>query len=639
MYDSTLHLKIKQHLKNRGILWETQEDFYTRFMANGSQIHALWQELYGDRSDFDLIFSELITCITVAYQQRPDRLRKKDEKKESLLTQEKNAWFLKNEMMGMSLYVDRFSTNLKILGDKLTYFKDLGINLLHLMPLFESPSGQSDGGYAVSNFQKVDPRFGDLSDLQSLQVKMEGEDIFLMIDLVLNHTSQDHPWALKAKEGDPEFQDYYYFYQDLKIPDQFEGAMPEIFPESAPKNFTFVNEIQKWVMTVFHTYQWDLNYRNPKVLLEMISNIYFYANLGVDILRLDAPAFLWKEVGTACQNLPKVHTILRLIRLCVETATPFGTDHFLAKECDLAYNATQMSLQWDALATGNTQIMISSQQDLLQKPKGCSWITYTRCHDDIGLAYDDYFIQKAGLNPWDHKNFIKNYYTGYQEGSDASGVLFSYNPRNHDSRLSGTLASLCGLEKSMQMKNEFKIQQAIQKILLMQAQSFFIGGIPMVFYGDELGYTNDYSFQTDLSKSYDNRWVHRPIIDWAKNDRRNIEGTVEEIIYAGTRKLIQIRKKNAVFSDLKNIEWIKPYNIHIAGFVRFTAHQKFYCLFNYHHEDAYLTWYAFKERVWMDHKPINKWKDWWEEKEYCQGLDHEYLILKPYSFMILEGLN
>jgi len=250
-----------------------------------------------------------------------------------------------------------------------------------------------------------------------LRKNMQDKGMYLMLDIVLNHTSHRHEWAEKAKAGDPKYQEYFYMYDNRWLPNQFDEKMPDIFPESSPGNFTFNQECNKWVMTVFHNYQWDLNYTNPIVFREMIDNILFYANLGVDVLRIDAPAFIWKQTGTSSQNLPQAHTLLRLIKQCVMVAAPgmallgeaivapkeimkyFGAGAFTAKECDFAYNATHMALQWDMLATGDTRVMLAAQHEILQKPYGTSWITYTRCHDDIGLGYDDYMIEHAGKNP------------------------------------------------------------------------------------------------------------------------------------------------------------------------------------------------------------------------------------------------
>jgi len=646
MYQYPLHQRIIERLKQSHAVADfSDKHFYTRFVANASSIQELYQEIYGSHERSAYFFEELLQTIIDAYTKRPAWLKEKDLEKE-----EKGHWFLSNELVGMSLYVDRFSENLKGLNEKIPYFNKVGVNLLHLMPLFESPRNESDGGYAVSDFRKVDERFGSMEDLQTLRKNMEGSGMYLMLDIVLNHTSQHHPWAEKAKQGDASYQDYYYMYDDRTIPDQFDRSMPDIFPESSPGNFKYVEACRKWTMTVFHQYQWDLNYRNPAVFIEMLDNIFFYANLGVDILRIDAPAFIWKEIGTTCQNLPQAHTLLKLIKQCVQVSATgmallgeaivapsaimkyFGSGAYTARECDLAYNATQMALQWDALATGDTKVMLAGQHDISQKPIGCSWITYTRSHDDIGLGYEDYMIQQAGFNAFEHRGFLKNYYSGNYPESEAMGALFSVNPKTQDARISGSLASLCGLEKAINEKDKREIDFSIRKILMMQAQSFLLGGIPMIFYGDEMGYTNDYSYLQDKGKSYDNRWMHRPLIDWTKNKKAEKTGTTEEIIFSGTRKLAGIRKELSILSDHKNITWLTPHNIHVAGFLRTEGNNRIYCLFNYIGSDSFLTWYTFKQHGNIPEKLY----DYWEEKEYVVGRDHEYLVIKPYSFLILE---
>ena len=646
MYNPHIHQQINAILQKKKIdIGGNDNLFYTRFVANATAIHALYSELYGDHPQQEKIFGQLVDTISKAYTNRTPLLKQSDYDKEN-----KGNWFLSNEITGMSLYVDRFCGGLQNLEKKLPYFNKLGVNFLHLMPVMQSPEGESDGGYAVSDFRKVDERFGTLKDLEKVQLAMSRNGMYLMMDIVLNHTSHHHAWAEKAKQGDKKYQDYFYMYNDRDIPDEFDRTMPDVFPESSPGNFTWSAECNKWVMTVFHKYQWDLNYTNPAVFIEMLDTIFFYANLGVDILRIDAPAFIWKQLGTTSQNLPKAHTILRLIKQCVQVATPgmallgeaivapkeimkyFGTGLYTARECDFAYNATQMALQWDALATGDTRVMLAAQHEILQKPYGTSWITYTRCHDDIGLGYDDYMIQNAGFDPYEHRRFLKEYYAGIHADSPAKGALFSVNPKTQDARISGSLASLCGLEKAINESDQAAIEISVNKILMMQAQSFFIGGIPMIFYGDEAGYTNDYSYLDELGKSYDNRWMHRPVIDWVKNDNIDKLGTIEQQIFSGTQKLINIRKKLSVTGDYKNISWLTPHNIHVAGFLRTLNEQKLYCIFNFSAQTAFLTWAAFKQ-----HGPSpDELHDHWNHRVYAVGFDHEYLIMPPYSFNILE---
>lgn len=661
MFQYELHQKIKTlcltHLLD---IAGPDHAFYLRMIANANTLQELYYSIYGNTNgqSIENPFDNLLALLIETYKQRKPAFKKRDALKE-----QQGAWFTSNQITGMSLYVDRFAGNLKSMPEKLPYLQELGVNFLHLMPLFESPEGESDGGYAVSDFRKIDERFGTLNEFKSLQEKMQAAGMYLMIDIVLNHTSHHHEWAKKAKAGDKKYQDFFYMFDNREIPDQLDATMPEIFPESSPGSFSFVPECNKWVMTVFHHYQWDLNYTNPAVFSAMLENIFFYANLGVDILRIDAPAFIWKQLGTTCQNLPQAHTLLRLIKHCVHIATPgmallgeaivapkeimkyFGTDAFVAKECDIAYNATQMALQWDALATGDTRVMLAAQYELLQKPLGTTWITYTRCHDDIGLGYDDSMIAAAGFNAYEHRKFLKEYYSGSYAGSPAAGALFSVNPKTQDARISGSLASLCGLEKALAgdigdstLKNAIEknpaVANAINKIVLMQAQSMLLGGIPMLFYGDEVGYTNDYSYLVDPGKSYDNRWMHRPVIRWEKNALRKVEGTVENKIFTATQQLIQLRKSIAAFSDQKNITWLTPHNIHVAGFIRHGEGKHYYCLFNFNSKAAYVTWYLFKEHGFAPVEIV----DHWTGNKQKVGPDHEYLVMEPYQFAVYELL-
>jgi amylosucrase len=644
MEATTLQKIMTTYLQENKI--EATSLFAKRLLVNANTINHLFHAIYGTNADYTKKLESLVQTIIQAYKNRDTQLQQRDIEKE-----EKGHWFLSNDIMGMSLYVDRFCGDLKTMPSKLNYLQDLGINFLHLMPLFESPAGESDGGYAVSDFRKIESRFGTIEDLIILQKTMQEQGMYLMLDIVLNHTSHHHEWAKKAKEGDPYYQDFFYVYDDEKIPNQFNQYMPEIFPESSPGSFTYDKEMKKWVMTVFHTYQWDLNFTNPNIFIAMLDTIFFYANIGVDILRIDAPAFIWKQLGTTCQNLPQAHTLLRLIKLCVQVATPgmallgeaivapkeimkyFGTDNFTAKECDVAYAATNMALQWDALATGDTKVMLAAQQEILKKPFGTTWISYTRCHDDIGLGYDDEMIASANYTPYDHRKFIKEFYSGTHPYSTATGALFSVNPKTQDARISGTLASLCGLEKAIESKNKNTIELAINKIILMQAQTLFIGGIPMLFYGDEVGYTNDYSYLKEEGKSYDNRWMHRPIIDWKKNELYKKKNSIEAKIFKATQQLIALRKQLEVVADYNHIKWLTPHNTHVAGFMRSLNGKKLFCLFNYSNAAAYITWYIFKEQ-----EVTGKLYNHYTKETLTLGHDNEYLVLKAYEFCIIEAI-
>jgi amylosucrase len=640
------NISIDQWLEQLQLDEKKEAAFVKRFRQHTPPLYELYQQLYGGHPRAGAFWEQLLQTVAQAHTARPAALKQADSAKLA-----SGHWFLSNQIVGMSLYVDRFCGDLQQLEKKLPWFEQLGVNFLHLMPIFESPEGESDGGYAVSNFRQVDKRFGTLADLKALQQQMAANGMYLMLDIVINHTSYRHEWAEKAKAGDAEYQDYFYMYDDRTLPDAFEKGMPEVFPESAPGSFTYVPECEKWAMTVFHQYQWDLNFTNPAVLVAMLDNVLFYANLGIDILRIDAPAFIWKQVGTTCQNLPQAHSLLQLLKHCVQIAAPgmallgeaivapkeilryFGTGDKAAQECDVAYGATNMALQWDALATGKTKVMLQAQPLILQKPFGTTWITYTRCHDDIGLGYDDHMIAAAGFDPYEHRRFIKDYYSGAYDGSQATGALFSVNPKTQDARISGSLASLCGLEKAIADNDTARIDEAVKKILLMQAHSFFAGGIPMLFYGDETGYTNDYSYLQDPGKDYDNRWMHRPVIDWAKNEQVHHPGTVEQRVFSGTQKLIRLRKALPALADYNNLQWLGPHSDHLAVFVRTLNGQRIFCIFNYCNRPIDLTWYAFKEK---GHAPA-RLHDHWSGQDFTVGRDDEYLTVAAYGVCLMEA--
>ena len=567
--------------------------FETRFTQYFPKIKEIFTSLYKDHKNFsEDYFLKFENIMREAHSKRPTLFKKKDNQKMGQLPN----WICAHDIVGYCLYVDRFNKDINGVYDTLDYFEELGVNLLHLMPIMKSPKDENDGGYAVSNFEKVDSKFGTDKDLKKLISGFNSKNMYLMLDIVLNHTSNEHEWAQKAIHGEQKYQDYYYFFDDYAEVEAYNHYMPEIFPSKAPGSFTYIKELNKHVMTVFHNYQWDLNYANPEVFLEMLQIILNYSNLGVDVLRIDAPAFIWKEQGTSCQNLPKAHLILQLIKLSVVIATPgmallaeaIVAPHLIlpyfghgTMECDLAYNATQMALQWDALATGNTRIMEFSQPQLQLKPLGTSWINYVRCHDDIGLGFSDSSIEKAGFNPMLHRNFLKDYYSGKLDFSWAAGALFSFNPKTNDARISGSLASLCGLEKSIEKNDRLQIQLSLSKMELMLAQCLFLGGIPMLYYGDELGLMNDYSYLNNPAKSYDNRWMHRPFIN-LEELKEPLQKNMHLFDYQKNIKyLIKLRKSLPCIADTNNIHWLSFENSSLIGFRRFDTNGDIIFVCNY----------------------------------------------------------
>ncbi|MEO6974536.1 MAG: amylosucrase [Gallionella sp.] len=583
MYEQVSHsllneilVELKPEIKNLRL-----RHFFTRLGANFYAIHSLFHLLYGDRPDFKEQMVSLVEALALRYIERSPNLRKLD------LAREKNYnWFLSQKWVGMALYCDRFADDLKGLRTKLPYLQELGVNMLHIMPILDCPPGYSDGGYAVRDFKKIDPRFGTTAEVEELAGSLKKRDMLLVLDVVVNHTSNEHEWAQRARRGENKYQDYYYVFDDRETPDIYEETMPEIFPNNAPGNFTWDAEMGKWVMTVFNNYQWDLNYRNPAVLIEMIDIILFWANKGADILRLDAVAFLWKKIGSTCQNEREAHLLLQLMKDCCQVTAPgvlfiaeaivapseiakyFGEDAINAKECEIAYNATFMALLWDAVATKNANLLTRGVKSLPEKLSRATWLNYVRCHDDIGLGFSDNDAQLSGYDPALHRRFLTDYFTGKFSGSSARGMPFGDNPKTGDARISGSLASLVGLESALESQNEEAIDTAIRTIVLLHSMILSFGGIPLLYYGDAIGTLNSLEYLADPFKRDDNRWANRSHFDWIKAEKRHQPGTVEFRIFNALKKMIALRKETTAFADFDNRQLLAVDNPNLLVFSR-----------------------------------------------------------------------
>ncbi|WP_350286572.1 amylosucrase [uncultured Croceitalea sp.] len=579
MNQAALHklLASKRNIK------ELDELFELRLATNLTLIKDLFFSIYPTE---EKAFEKLLKRMLVLFKKRPDVLKHQD-----IARLQSGNWYESERMMGMQLYVDHFNKDLKGLKEQLDYIEDLGINFLHLMPITTRPKGENDGGYAVNSYTAIDKRYGTKKDLYTLTQTLQKKKMFLMLDFVVNHTSDQHEWALKAKEGSKKYQDYYYTYADKTIPNAFEETLPEVFPETSPGNYTYIPEMEKWVMTVFNSYQWDLNYTNSEVFIEMLGNLVALSNMGVDIVRFDALAFLWKKMGTISQNLSEAHDIIALFRMCLQVIAPgtillaeaivapadivkyFGEGPKKGNECEVAYNASLMALLWNSIATKKTNLLYKSLTNVPSKPNDVTWINYIRCHDDIGLGLDDRFINELGWNPKGHRKFLLDYYCQRTDWSPATGMLFMYNPKTGDGRITGSAASLLGLEKGLKTKNERLIAQSVSKIIMLHGIVLSFGGIPLIYSGDEIGTLNDYSFLKDPSKKEDNRWVNRPKLDWKAVASIKDGKKASSQIYNNLKLLISIRKKNAVFADKNNLELYHTGNEHILVFERTSQKQ------------------------------------------------------------------
>lgn len=628
---------MQQILKNTG---PSDSQFMARLHANFSLVRNNLISLYGDRLDLPEILEQITETLVSFYKERSAERKHADQ-----IREENPSWFLSERIVGMMLYVDLFNEDLKGLIDKIDYFEELGVNLIHLMPVLKVPKDHNDGGYAVSDYRQIDPKFGTKADFRKVSQAFRRRGIYLMLDIVINHTSDEHEWALKAKQGDRQYQDYYYFFDDRYWPDQYEQSMPEVFPDSSPGNFTYISEIEKWVMTVFNTYQWDLNYTNPRVFVEMLSNLLYLSNEGADVLRLDALAFMWKKLGTSSQNLDEAHLIVKTFKACMQIACPgtiflaeaivapqeiikyFGEADTVTNECDLAYNATLMTLLWESVATKNNRLTSVSINNVPQKPLGTSWITYLRCHDDIGLGYEDEHARWAGYDAHSHRHFIINFLTGSINWSFARGRRFMEDPEKGDARISGSLASLAGLEKALESQDHSQIDLAVARIAMLHAIILAYGGIPMLYMGDELGLTNDYTYELDPSKVADNRWMHRPKMNWDQATHRHNHRSVEGRIYLSLQRMIRARKAIGQFQDRNNTFLLDCRNQHVLGFVRHNEAGKVVCVFNLNDHDEWISLSVLREQgINVDLGLKDQLSDLSVETPYDQ------IKLEPYQF-------
>ena len=477
---------------------ESDRIFMERLRRHHDELRWLYMELYGN----DDMFAELCDQMKWYYDQRNDKLKKLDAEREAA-----GEWYRKRDMLGMMMYIDNFAGNIKGVQEKLPYLEECNVNYIHLMPFLDSPKGRSDGGYAVADFRKVKPELGTMDDLAELAEKCHEKGISLCMDFVMNHTSEDHEWARRARQGDGEYMSRYFFYADPSIPREYEKTVPQVFPTTAPGNFTYLPEMGHYVMTTFYPYQWDLNYRNPRVFNEMMYNFLYLANQGMDIIRIDAVPYIWKELGTNCRNLPQVHTIVRMMRMIGEIVCPgivllgevvmepdkvapyFGTVE--KPECHMLYNVTTMATTWHTVATRDIRLLRKQMDIVCALPREYTFLNYLRCHDDIGWGLDYATLKQWGMKEVPHKKYLNDYFQGKVEGSVSRGELYNEDPVTGDARFCATTASMCGVESAGFEQNEEKMSWAIRKDLMLHAYMFTQSGIPMLYSGDALQWRRD----------------------------------------------------------------------------------------------------------------------------------------------------
>ena len=567
--------------------WKTE--FADRFRRHEAELKGLYDELYHHDEQAYQYFTEMLyRC----WEERAESLRATDREREA-----SPDWYKGHEMTGMLMYVNAFAGTLQEVRQKLDYISDCGVNYLHLMPLLKSPKDRSDGGYAVSDFRTVEPELGTMEDLRELTEDCHARGIAVCLDFVMNHTSEDHEWARRARAGEAEYQARYFFYDNWDIPNAYEQTVPQVFPTTAPGNFTWCEEAGKVVMTTFYPYQWDLNYANPTVFNDMTDNMLNLCNHGVDIIRLDAVPYIWKELWTTCRNLPQVHTLVRIMRMVCEIVCPgtlllgevvmepskvapyFGTVE--KPECHLLYNVTTMATLWHTVATKDVRLLAHQMRQVFSLPHVYTFLNYLRCHDDIGWGLDYGFLRQFGQEEVPHKKYLNDFLTGKWEGSPARGELYNDDPRLGDARLCGTTASLCGIQAAEAARDQEALKRAIGLDLMLHAFMFTLSGVPVLYSGDEIGQENDASYHEDPIKREDSRYLHRGNMDWEKAKKRIRKTTTEGRIFAAIRQMEEIRGKYTVFDSEADTWLLDTDNEHVLGIGRYFRGEQMLALFNF----------------------------------------------------------
>ncbi|SFO87041.1 alpha-amylase family protein [Tranquillimonas alkanivorans] len=538
--------------------------FEMRWLRAERDLMEPLERLYGNVIDIGTLKTRLRTLLWEKWEARPKDLRALD------LARDLNpTWFLSQEMVGYVFYVDRFAGRLKDVPQHIPYLRELGVTYAHFMPCLKPRPGDSDGGYAVQDYTEIDPRLGSMRDFEMVTREMRASGISTCIDMVLNHTAKEHDWAVKARAGDAYYQAFYRLYDDDTIPRQFEETLLEVFPNQAPGNFTYYPDMGKWVWTTFNEFQWDLNWENPEVFLAILGVILDLANKGAEVMRLDAVAFMWKRLGTVCQNLPEVHDILQAINQATSVAaaalihkaeaivgpaelvTYLGQGRHTGRESNFAYHNNLMVQFWSSLASRDTRLMTHVLSHHFPGSfRDATWATYIRCHDDIGWAIteDDAALFPPMTGPG-HRRFLADFYNGTHPDSFGRGEDFQVNEATGDRRTNGTFASLAGLEAAIWSEDPEKIDLAVNRILLGHALIASFGGMPLLYMGDELGLLNDHSYLEDLDLAGDGRWMQRPRMDWDKAAAAPASDDYVGWIWRGTRHLLERRKATPQLSS------------------------------------------------------------------------------------------
>ena len=606
-----------------------RERYMQRLDRHQDELRWLYMELY-DNSD---MYAELMDRMFLFYDERKKSLKNLDLKRE-----EDPEWYKGNNILGEMFYIDNFAGNLKGVKKKIPYLERSNVNYIHLMPFLKSPKGRSDGGYAVSDFRSVQEELGTIEDLKQLTDACHKKNINVCMDFVMNHTSEDHEWAKLARKGDGEYMSRYFFFDNREIPDAYEETVPQVFPTTAPGNFTWLEDAGYYVMTSFYPYQWDLNYRNPRVFNEMMYNFLFLANCGMDVIRIDAVPYIWKTLGTQCRNLPQVHTIVRMMRMISEIVCPgilllgevvmepekvvpyFGTVD--KPECHMLYNVTTMATTWHTVATRDTMLLRRQLDIIADLPKQYVFLNYLRCHDDIGWGLDYPTLRNQGIDEVAHKRYLNDYFRGYTGSSNSRGELYNEDIVSGDARFCGTTASMCGIERAVTEENEAMLSSSIQMDIMLHAYMFMQSGIPVLYSGDEIGQLNDYEYKQDPDKAPDSRYIHRGPFKWNLAENIDVKGTKEQRIFDALDKLEKIRREEKVYVTEADVWTLDTWEREILAIGRYFEGEKLIGLFNFSEHE---------KTAWINEND-GLYKDLFTGDE----MEAKAVPMKPYDFRLLK---
>ncbi len=580
-----------------------EDDLFTlRLDRSAPDLWPMLDALYGHLPDYAAFRTALLKTLRKAWEDRPADLKRLDLKRDL-----EPDWFQRPDMAGYVFYIDRFAETLPKVLDKLDYLQDLGITYVHFMPCLKPRPGDSDGGYSVMDYRAINPAYGTMQDFEAVAAALRARGISVCIDLVLNHTAKEHAWAKKAAKGNAKYQDFYLMFDDPTLPKRYEETLVEVFPDNAPGSFTHYPDFGKWVWTTFNEHQWDLNWANPQVFLEIVDIMLYLANRGVDVLRLDAVAFMWKRMGTRCQSEPEVHMILQALRACSRIAAPavihleeaivapaemlpyLGRGKHDGKEGNLAYHNSLMVQFWSSLATRDTRLMTHVLGTHFPKRlTNATYATYIRCHDDIGWAVTDEDAAALQLNGHAHRSFLSDFFEGSFPGTFARGALFQVNEATGDKRISGSFASLAGLEQAVANGDVAAAELAVQRILMGHALIAAFGGIPLIYMGDELAALNDYSYLDVPEHAHDSRWVHRPRMDWAAAVARHDGLTHASRVWLGVRHILARRRVTAALHAAHPLRILRCDQPQVFAFRRDAPTGSLLCLFNFSESWAHI---------------------------------------------------